>query len=177
MPKSLQEKLSEKGWTKEEIEKATQILSSPDKKGRVIFTKKMNPILYWMTLIVAIIGNMIISVILIPLLIAIESAVALYSIIALLGLAFGFLFNVLLIDIEQIDPKHHVIAGIFIPVIALINIFIVVNITNIIDQAIFGTQIQQNAFIIGIIYVAAFIGPYLVTKAMDVREERRKAMA
>ena len=177
MPKSLQEKLSEKGWTKEEIEKATQILESPEEKGRIIFAKKMNPVLYWTTLIVMIIGNMIISVILIPFLIAIESTVTLYSIIALLGLAFGFLFNILLIDIEHIDPRHHVIAGIFIPVLALINIFIIVNITNAIDKAIFGTQVQENAFIVGIVYVIAFVGPYLVTRAMDMLETRKKAVA
>ena len=45
MPKSLPEKLAEKGWSKEEIEKATQIMESPPEKGRVIFTRKMNPIL------------------------------------------------------------------------------------------------------------------------------------
>lgn len=177
MAKSLQEKLTEKGWSKEEIEKARTIMESPPEQGRVIFTKKMNPVLYWMTLIVAIVGNMIISVILIPFLIAVQNAIALYSIIVLLGLAFGFLFNVLLIDIEHIDPKHHVIAGVFIPIIALINIFIVVNITNTIDQAIFGMQIQGNSFIIGILYVAAFIGPYLTTKLSDIMDTRKKVPA
>lgn len=177
MPKSLQEKLSEKGWSKEEIEKATSIMEASPEKGRVMFTRQMNPILYWMTLIVAIIGNLIISVVLIPFLIAVESVIALYSIIALLGLAFGFLFNVLLTDIEHIDPKHHVIAGIFIPAIALINIFIVVNITNTIDQIIFGTNIHGNVFVIGFVYVMAFMGPYMAAKFSDVLETRKKLAA
>ncbi len=177
MPKSLQEKLAEKGWTKEEIEKATKIIESPDEEGRVVFTRKMNPILYWMTLIIAIVGNMLISVILIPFLLAVKSAIALYFIIALLGISFGFLFNVLLTDIEHIDPRHHVIAGIFIPAIALINIFIVVNITNTIEQVIFKTTIQENSIVIGIIYVAAFIGPYAFTKITDMLETRKKAVA
>lgn len=177
MAKSLQERLAEKGWSKEEIEKATQIMESPDSKGRIIFTRKMNPVLYWVTLIVAIIGNMIISVVLIPFLIAIQSTIALYAIVALLGLAFGFLFNVLLIDIEHIDPRHRVIAGIFIPVLALINIYIVVNITNTINQLIFKTQLQENALIIGAVYVIAFIGPYAFTKLTDFLYEKKRAAA
>ncbi|MFC1727872.1 hypothetical protein ACFLZ7_00200 [Nanoarchaeota archaeon] len=177
MAKSLQQKLTEKGWSKEEIEKATQIMESPPEKGRAIFTKRMNPLLYWMTLIVAIVGNMVISVVLIPFLIAVQSIIALYSIIALLGLAFGFLFSVLLTDIEHIDPKHHVIAGIFIPILALINIFIIVNITNTIDKVIFGAQIQGNAIIISGIYVLAFIGPYMFNKLSDIIETKKRVPA
>ncbi|MBN2421292.1 hypothetical protein JXB27_03370 [Candidatus Woesearchaeota archaeon] len=167
MPIPIEQRLAEKGWSSEEINKAASILHGKEDAGQIYFSKQMNPIVYWLTLIISIIANMVVSVVLIPFMLAVQSATTLYSIIALLALSFGFFFNLLLTDIEHVDPRHHVIAGIFIPALAVINIFIVINVTNVLDKMFFGAQFKQNAIIIALVYVIAFIAPYLITRIID----------
>ncbi len=176
MPVPIEQRLAEKGWSKDEIFKAASILHGSEDPGKIYFQKQMNPAVYWMTLIIAIVANMIISVVLIPFLLAVENAVTLYMIIGLLALAFGFFFNLLLTDIENVDPKHHVIAGIFIPALALINIIIVINVTSVLDKVLLGEQFRHSALIIAVVYVAAFIAPYLVAKLID-KIQTNKAVA
>ena len=149
MAQPIEERLKEKGWSQSEIDKAAGILHGKEDPGKIYFAKKMNPVVYWLTLIIAIVANMVISVVLIPFMLAVNSAAGLYSIVALLAVAFGFFFNLLLTDIENVDPKHHVIAGIFIPALAIINITIVINITSVLDNVLFGAKLfSQNALAI-----------------------------
>lgn len=166
MPKSFEERMREKGWTEEEIKHAMEIMYSEDKKGRpIILQKNMNPILYWLSLIIAIIGNLFISVILIPFLIVLSSY-HLYFVIAVLAVTFGTIFNFLINAIEHIEPAHHIIAWAFIPAIAVINIFIIVNVANELGS-VFQSPIHQNPVLVSIIYVAAFMLPFGVTKLFE----------
>lgn len=169
----IEERLAQQGWSKSEIMQAAQILHGKEDPGKIYFQKQMNPVVYWLTLIIAIVANMVVSVVLIPFLITVKSAVALYGIIALLALAFGFFFNLLLTDIENVDPRHHVIAGLFIPALSIITIFIVINITSALDQVFFGTQFGQNAIAIGVVYVVSFVAPYLLNQLVDRLQTRK----
>ena len=175
MPVPIEQRLAEKGWTKAEILKASSILHGKEDPGQIYFQKQMNPVIYWLTLIVSIVANMVVSVVLVPFLLAVKDSLTLYGIVAILALAFGFFFNLLLTDIEHVDPRHHVIAGIFIPALAIINIIIVVNVTSAIDQVLFGAQFQQNSVIIAIVYVIAFIAPYTATRFIDYFQTQRGA--
>jgi hypothetical protein len=120
---------------------------------------------------------MVVSVVLIPFLLAIKSTGTLYLIVALLAVSFGLFFNLLLTDMEHVDPQHHVIAGIFIPALSIINIIIVINVTTVLDSVLFGAQFKQNAFMIAIIYVIAFIIPYAVTQLIDYLQTRKLTQA
>jgi hypothetical protein len=174
MPIPIEQRLAEKGWSKDEILKASQILHGKEDPGQIYFAKQMNPVIYWLTLIISIVANMVVSVVLIPFLLAVNSSMTLYSIVALLAVTFGFFFNLLLTDIEHVDPRHHVIAGIFIPALAVINIFIVINVTTVLDKMFFGAQFKQNAVIIAIVYVIAFIIPYAVTRFIDYLQTNKR---
>jgi len=169
----IEERLAEKGWSRDEILKASSILHGKEEPGKIYFQKQMNPVLYWMTLIISIVANMVISVVLIPFLLTVKESYVLYSIVALLALAFGFFFNLLLTDIENVDPKHHVIAGLFIPALAVINILIVINVTSVLDKVLLGGQFTQNLFMIVVIYVISFIAPYLVSQLIDLFHSRK----
>ncbi|MBS3115926.1 hypothetical protein J4482_04900 [Candidatus Woesearchaeota archaeon] len=175
MPVPIEDRLAEKGWSRDEIMKAANILHGKDDPGKIYFQKQMNPVVYWLTLIISIVANMVVSVVLIPFLLTVKDALTLYFIIGLLALTFGFFFNLLLTDIENVDPKHHVIAGVFIPALAVINIFIVINVTSVLDKVLLGGQLTQNAFVIAIVYVVAFIAPYLVNKIIDRMQTRKTA--
>ncbi len=175
MPEPIEQRLAEKGWSKDEILKASAILHGKEDPGKIYFQKQMNPVVYWLTLIVSIVANMVVSVVLIPFLLAVKEVLTLYSIVALLAVAFGFFFNLLLTDIENVDPRHHVIASVFIPALAVINIFIVINITSALDTVFFGEAFAHNSIAVAVIYVVAFIAPYFITRVIDRFHSYRSA--
>ncbi len=124
------------------------------------YTTETNRILYWMSLLVLTISNFVISIVLIPFLLTINNYF-LYIIIILLGIIFGSLFELLIEDIEHLNKKHHAIALIFIPAIAIINIFVTVNIANNINQFL-KFNIIHEPIIISAIYVISFLTPYII---------------
>jgi len=119
-------------------------------------------VIYWISLLAAIVGNFIISVILVPFLVMLEDRVTLYIIVMIMGIVFGALFNFLLSDIERLDERHHVMTGVVIPVLAVINVYIMVNVSKTVGTFI-SVTVNQNALVIAIIYVAMFIVPYIIT--------------
>ena len=125
--------------------------------------KTMNKLVYWLALLVTIIGNLIISAALIPFLIVMKD-VSLYIIIITLGIAFGLLFDLLLKDIENIDFKHHIIAGIFIPGIAAVNLYIITTLANRLIEILEVTNVKQNPVIISVVYIIAFMLPFIISK-------------
>jgi len=131
------------------------------KEDKEILT--MNKLVYWLALLVTIIGNLIISAALIPFLIVLKD-VQLYLIIVVLGIAFGLLFDLLLRDIKNIDFKHHVIAAIFIPGIAIVNLFIITKLANRLIEMLNVVNVEHNPIIISIVYAVAFILPYALSK-------------
>ncbi len=172
MAKTLAQKLAEKGWTKEEIDKTLNIMYSPEKsEGRAGYTRRINPIIYWTALIVMIIGNLIVSVVLIPFLLLL-TGFQLYLVIAITAFAFGAMFNLVINDIEHIDPQHHIIAGIFIPAFAIVTVFVMVNVANRLSFVV-QSPIQQSPVVVSIIYVVFFMLPYIVQKLRDMASERR----
>lgn len=148
------------GWSKEEVDRAIGIVTDAEKRKKYAqFKESANRILYWMIILVLTVINFVISVLLIPFLIALKGF-SLYLIVAALGFIFGLIFNLLLLDLEHLEKKHHIFATIFIPLVSIINIFIIVNISNRIDEML-GIGIYHYPFTISSIYVIFFIIPYL----------------
>lgn len=156
--------LIEKGWTKEDISQAIGIIERA-KKSRHPKIKILDRAVYWLSLLLAVIGNLIISVALLPFLLAL-SGMQLYLIIIALGLAFGLLFELLVRGIENLEAMHHLFLGIIVPIAAVIN-FIIVS-----DNAkkIIGVENPQNSIIAGSAYAAAFIMPYIAYQVFLKRE-------
>jgi len=161
MKPELKQQLLKKGWRSEEIEKTAKILKDAEKDSP--FLSSSSQLVYWMALVVAVIGNFVVSVLIIPFLLSLKTF-ALYIVIALIGICFGFLVNLLIKDIDYLDPKHHIIAGIFIPAVALINIFIVTAIVNYFITATKLNEPLKNPLAIAFIYVIAFLFSYLYEK-------------
>ena len=61
----LRKSLLDKGWKPEEVEKAINTMSTPDEHFKEV-EFHMNGFLYWAALVVAIIGNLMLSVVMIP---------------------------------------------------------------------------------------------------------------
>ncbi|MDP2749221.1 MAG: hypothetical protein Q8O89_00125 [Nanoarchaeota archaeon] len=159
----LAEKLRKKGWPEEEIEKTVMILQSDEgQKKQTAYRQSLSPILYWSALILTMVGNLVVSVVMVPFLVILQG-IELYFIIAILGGAFGLLFNLIINDIEHMDTEHHIVAGAFIPAIAAINVFIIVKLSNLLTD-ILKISFKQNAVIIAFIYITSFMAPYLIFK-------------
>lgn len=147
--------LAGKGWKKREINKTTKIIERA-KKNRHLKIKLLDKSVYWFSLVIAIIGNFIISIVLIPFILALSGA-PLYLIVITLGLAFGLLFELLVRTIENLEVKHHLFLGIIIPIIALINFIIISN--NM--KKLIGIENPQDLLIVVSVYAIAFILPYI----------------
>jgi hypothetical protein len=172
MPKSLRHRLLEKGWSEEEIENTMGILYAKEKKEKnTEFTSATHPIIYWVGLIVAIIGNLLLAVTLIPFLMILNSA-QLYIILGVVGFVFGSLFNHIIRDIEHVDQSHHIVAGVFIPAIALVTIYIMVGVANRFNEVINNPN-PHNAIILSIVYLVCFSAPYFYYKIKDVLWEQK----
>ncbi len=158
--------LLKKGFSKQEAKRTIEIIKSAEEKKSVKI-RFLDSIIYWFLLFVAIIGNLIISILLIPFLLAFKT-IPLYFIIFILALMFGFLFNQLIKDIEYLEKKHHIIAWIFIPSLAVINTYYMASFTNHLTKTLKLPLAMHSPLFISITYVSAFILPYLLNNLIEL---------
>jgi len=172
MPKSLRARLIEKGWSEEEIDRTLNVMYSAEKvKKQEYFAVATHPIIYWVGLVVAIIGNFLLSVTMIPFLMILNST-QLYIILGIVGFVFGSMFNVIIKDIEHVDQRHHIMAGAFIPALALITTYVMVNVANRFNDIIKNPN-PHNAVILSVVYLVCFSAPYFFYKMRDIWAERK----
>jgi len=152
--------LLKKGFSRNEAQKTVEILDKATelKSSKIKF---LDATIYWVLLIVAIIGNLVISIILVPFLLAFKT-IPLYFTIIVLAALFGFLFDQLIRDIEHLEHKHHIIAWIFIPVLAIINTYYMTSFANYVTETLELPLASHSPLMISITYVIAFILPYAV---------------
>ena len=160
----ISENLRKKGWSQEEITKASRILqeATQTKSTTIVIIDK---IVYWTGLILAIVGNFVISVILIPFLILIQTFY-LYLALLFLGVVFGWVFSILIQDIESIREGQRIVAWIFIPAIALINVYVMANLSNHIANLMGLHSGIHEAPLVSVVYVLSFRFPYAFSKLL-----------
>jgi len=167
MKNSIRENLKKKNWPKKEVDKAIRILNNAEiKKPNTI--RVLDQIVYWLVLLVAIMGTLVISIILIPLMIVLNYA-RMYPVIIIIALTFGMLYDMLLRDLRDLNHKHYVVAGIFIPSFAIINMIFMAQFANHLVTIIGIQQNYHNPVIVGIVYVVAFVAPAVVVRLAEQR--------
>lgn len=149
--------LRKKGWSEEEIKKAEAILHQTEKHD-IYFSR----VVFWTAIIAVVIGNLLISVALIPLLLAVNKTL-LYLTIIIFALLIGFLYNFLIRDIGHLERKHHLLAGVIIPLIALFNIFLVTSISNLILKNL-RLENLHHPLIPAIVFAFFLMVPYLTER-------------
>jgi len=150
--------LESKGWKKSEINKTLKIIehAKANKHSKI---KILDKSVYWISLLLAIVCNLVVSITLVPILVVLKGFL-LYLVIFILGFSFGLLFELLIRTIEDLKSKHHVLLAILIPVIAIINIFIITSYSNSLEEII-NLNNKQNPYFIGLSYAASFMLPYI----------------
>ena len=123
-----------------------------------VWVRRIDSSLFWLLLVIAIVGNFCVSVILVPFFLIMKGA-TLYGSLFFIGMSFGWLFSFILHSIEQVQKKRKIIASIFIPSIALINVGIFAILSNrLIEILQLSTPLHNPAFI-GAMYVLGYIIP------------------
>ena len=155
--------LMKKGWSKEEIKKAEGIIAARKSQDKSRSTIHFDRVLFWSVLFVMVIGNFLVAFVLIPLML-VMTKLAMSFFVIVIGLAVGLLFNFLVWDIgEHLTKKHHLLAATIIPILAVINLYAIVKISNSIN-AVFGiTAVREDPLLISALYIIAFLAPYLFT--------------
>lgn len=130
------------------------------KEAKIQYAKSMHRIHYWLTLMILTICSFFITIILIPFMLVLNN-MAIYFIVIILGLFFGLIFTFVVLDLEHLEKHHHVFAGLFIPLVALINMLVLIILTSRI-AAILEINIQRDPIIISVLYLGSFVLPYLL---------------
>lgn len=157
--KTMHMRLKEKGWTLVEIEKTTRKINDQALQQKHIGIKEeMHKAIYWLVLFVLTIGNFFVSIILVPFMLVLEPA-QIELIAVVLGIVVGALFSHLIWSIEHIEAVHHLVAAIFLPVVAVINVFIMAEISNSFASRL-GLAGHENPYLVSVLYAAAFLVPY-----------------
>ena len=163
MKKESKTRLLKKGWSKEEVKKAEEIIAGRVVEDKSRSTAQANRILFWSVLFVMIIGNALIAFVLIPLLL-VMTKLAMSFFVIVIGFAVGLLFNFLVWDIEEhLTKKHHLLATTIIPILAIINLYAIVKVSNALNVVFEITAERGDPLTISALYVIAFLIPYLFT--------------
>ena len=157
--RNLVDRLEKRGWSRKEIIKTIEIIKNAKKsKPRDIsFIEKR---IFWILLILIIAANFAVSVALLPLLIALKGLL-LYSAIIILGIIFGLLFELVIRSMEHLEKGHHLFLAALIPAVALVNVFVISNLSNDLARALNLVNIH-NPIPISLVYAISFILPYIV---------------
>ncbi len=150
------EELLQKGWRQQDLVKAEAILDRATKHD-IFFSK----IVFWSALVVIVFANLLISIVLIPFLLALYDW-ALYGIVTVLALCIGFLYNFLVNDIGLLETKHHRLASIIVPIVGMGNVVIMVLTSNRFIESLKLNYSPHNPWLVAVIFGVSFILPYAV---------------
>ncbi len=155
------EQFKKKGWSKDEIQKAQSLLEKA-RYHDLFFSK----IVFWSALLVIVFGNMVLSLILIPFLVIFKPWM-LNTLVVIVAFMMGSVYSFLITDIGYLETKHHLLAGIIIPVIAIINFIVIVIVSN---SFLKGdtVKIPLNQWLVSLIFAVAFILPFLVHRLWKI---------
>ncbi len=127
-------------------------------------TEKLDNFVYWTSLAILAVFNFVACLFLIPFLMFFGST-KLYLAVGIFGLIFGFLFNLLMLGLEHLKQRHTVVAGIFIPALAVIDVAIIMTIAQRLNS-IFRAPLAYNIPGVIIIFIVSFMVPYIVALAI-----------
>lgn len=141
------------------VGKVTDVLTSHNEK-HTVYAKSMNRVHFWITLLILTICSFMITLILVPFLLVLPNSL-IYIIVVLLGFLFGLIFTFIVLDLEHLEKHHHIFAGFYIPLVALINMLILVALSKKIGEVLKITVQARDPLLISLFYVVSFILPYL----------------
>jgi len=161
-------KHSHKEWSADLAAKTEQILKRAEQR-KPQWVKHLDKTLFWVLLLTAIVGNFIISVVLVPFLLIMKGP-SLYFSLFFIGASFGWIFSFILHSLERIERHQHIINSIFIPCLALINVGIFAVLSNKLIILLDLTTPPHNPFFVGGFYVLGYVLPGAISHLRKTRK-------
>src|SRR3989339_146879 len=152
-------KYANKGWSTSEIDHACSIIDSAEtnkKHSRVIFDKTI----YLTLLFLLIIGNMLISALLIPFLFAFKGD-SIILLVTFFGFVFGVFFSILIADINKHENKND-LKLIFTLILSGILSFILIIVLSFESSRLTGLTLAHSPYLVAGIYLFAFLTPHIM---------------
>jgi hypothetical protein len=156
------EKLLEKGWPKEAALKTARILAKAE-EAKPDGIRTLDKVVHWVALLIIVLGTFVVSILLVPLLL-VASGPALAGLLVGVGVGFGLLFEVVVSKLERLEHRPPIVAGLFIPVLALINVYVITSLTNRLAALAKLESGIHDPILVSIVYVAAFSLPFMLHK-------------
>ncbi len=154
----LKERLRMRRWEAPHIRRAIQALH----REPSLYHQRINGLIIFISVVGIILGNLLLSLLLIPLMLSL-SGIFLYVIIIVLGAIIGFMFEMLTRSIQTLEHHHHVLLSISIPLLSLLTTISIALYAN--DLALqSGIGHPQNPYLIALIYALSFLAPYAYCK-------------
>ena len=150
--------LRQKGWNEPDIKHAEVVLERATR-----YDQHFSKIVFWSALVVIVFANVIVSLILIPFLMVLTPGL-LYALIIVLAGTVGYLYNFLITDIGHLQRKHHLWAGILVPLLAIANMLVIVWLSNRFIGELRVKNLPHNLWIASLVFAVAFILPYVVSR-------------
>lgn len=160
------ERLRQKGWTQEEIAQTLSIMKQ-SRERRSWLMSWLNRMVFWGALLLLIFGNMLISVVLIPFML-ISPPILLYPGLFIIGVTFGSLYTLVIHDIGKIEDTPKIMPELFIPAIALINVYIITVLSNQLALILNLKPGVHAPIFVAVAYVSGFVVPLLYSKKRAV---------
>lgn len=123
-------------------------------------SQDLDLIFYWTTMLVLVLTNLFAAIAIIPFMLLAPSF-NFYLMVALIALFFGYVFNMLVTRIENIDTHHHLFAILFIPIFALTNL-IIISISIGTVASIIGIEATKDPVLISLFYIIFFLTPHAI---------------
>tara|TARA_Y100000294_G_C8540219_1_gene330848 strand:- start:27 stop:566 length:540 start_codon:yes stop_codon:yes gene_type:complete len=121
------------------------------------YKQQANMVTYWTGLVVITTCNLFAGMFLIPFLLILPQW-PMYLLVVSIALIFGLLFNFIIRDID-VERHHHILAITFIPIITIINLFLMTAVANKLD-IVLNLNVEHSPYVISLLYAIVFLLPY-----------------
>lgn len=166
------EDLLKKGWTDEEVDYTFNVIdTAKDKKSA--FIHFLDGAISWFGLFIVFLGSLILSVVLMPFFLTVKGPF-LYLMVFLIAFVLGIVFNFLLDQINQLGKEEKIVGEIFLPVISLIDVYVMFGIANVLVDTLKMTSEPHNQFLFGLVFVVSLSGPFYLSHSKMLIEKYTK---
>lgn len=163
----LVEKLKKKGWSQKELDRVHKVMKQSHSK-KTAYHKVLDAAISWVMFIIIILGNIAVLFAVMPTLVLFPNPI-IFLILLVLGLAFGFLFELVLSDMDHLFAgHHHVFLYVLIPYLAVTGGIFILNFGMKTLPNVF--LIERSALLMSLVYALSFFVPFLLTKLIFRRK-------
>lgn len=155
------EELQKKGWTDEEIDYTFNVIDTAKDK-KTAFIHFLDGAISWFGLFMVFLGSLILSVVIMPFFLTVRGFF-LYFMVFILAFVLGIVFNFLLDQINQLGKEEKIVGEIFLPVISLIDVYVMFGISSVLINTLRVTYESHNQIIFGVVYVVSLSGPFYLS--------------